>query len=385
MKPCFELADIIRRFVPSFVEQYHPPAFQQKTLEAITLCRTAALGGHKQRCTHCGHEHISYNSCRNRHCPKCQNKERELWIRQIKDILPKGRYFHVIFTLPASLNDLFMAHPKEMQDTLFQAAWQTLNQFACLPVYLGAKTGMIAVLHTWGQTLTLHPHLHCIVPCGGVDDKGQWVRGKKTDNRTPFLFPVTQMSGMFRGKFLSLASKKLKKKNDCKLPTIKEKYFNINIQPPFNQIDHLIKYLGRYTHKAAISNHRILSIDDQGVVFSYKDYREKAANQLKEMRLSGEEFLRRFCLHIQQKGFRKVRYFGLFSSANRNLLNSVRLAFGQPPVQARKKEKWKEVVREVWKYDPCLCPECKEGVMVIVEQILPWRRPPPSKNETILS
>jgi hypothetical protein len=384
MKPRFELADIIRRFGPSFTGQYHPPAFQQKTLEAITLCRTAALGGHKQMCTRCGHEHISYNSCRNRHCPKCQNKERELWIRQIRDILPEGRYFHVVFTLPSSLNGLFTAFQKEMQDILFRAAWQTLRQFAAIPVYLGAKTGMIAVLHTWGQTLTLHPHLHCIVPEGGVDDGGRRVRGKKTDNRSPFLFPVVQMSEVFRGKFLSLMSKKLKNKPGCRIPSVREKYFNINIQPPFNRIDHLINYLGRYTHKTAIGNHRIRSIDDQGVVFSYKDYRDRT-NPVKEMFLTGEEFLRRFCLHIQQKGFRKIRYFGIFSASNRHLLNSVRSAFDQPPVQPRKKEKWKEVVRQVWKYDPCLCPRCKEGVMVIVEQILPRRRPPPLKIETILS
>jgi hypothetical protein len=290
----------------------------------------------------------------------------------------------VIFTLPDSLNGLFLAYQKDMQEILFQAAWQTLRQFAGIPVYLGAKTGMIAVLHTWGQTLTLHPHLHCIVPSGGVDDSGSWVRGRKTNNRSPFLFPVTQMSRMFRGKFLCLMSKKLKHKPQCRIPSIREKYFNINIQPPFTNIDHLINYLGRYTHKTAISNHRIRNINCKGVVFSYKDYRDKT-NQVKEMFLTGEEFLRRFCLHIQYKGFRKIRYFGLFSAANRNLLNSVRMDFGQEPVPPRKKEKWKEVVREVWKYDPCLCPKCREGIMVTVELILPRRRPPPQEIKANIS
>jgi hypothetical protein len=382
MKPRFELADIIRCFGRDFTEHHHPPSFQQETLKTISLCRTAALGGHKQMCTHCGYMHISYNSCRNRHCPKCQNKERELWIRQIKDILPQGRYFHVVFTLPESLNGLFIAFQKEMQEILFKSAWETIEQFAASPVYLGAKTGMISVLHTWGQTLTLHPHLHCIIPAGGVDDSGQWVCGKKMDNRVPFLFPVVPLAKVFRGKFLSLMSKKLKNKPDCQIPSIKEKYFNINIQPPFTKIDHLINYLGRYTHKTAISNHRIRSIDNTNVIFSYKDYRDNA--KVKNMSLMGEEFLRRFCLHIQKKGFRKIRYFGIFAASNRNLLNAVRLAFAQPPVQPRKKERWKEVVRDVWKSDFFLCPQCKEGTMEIVERILPQERPPPLKKKTMV-
>jgi hypothetical protein len=345
MKPRYELADIIRRFGPSFAEQHHPDLHQQKVLEAVRLCRTAALGGHKERCTHCGHEHISYNSCRNRHCPKCQNREREMWIRQIREMLPPCRYFHVIFTLPSSLNGLFIAFQREMQDVLFQAAGQTLEQFAAIPAYLGAKTGMIAVLHTWGQTLTLHPHLRCIVPDGGIDDSGQWVRAKKADGRVPFLFPVIPMARVFRGKFLCLMSKTLKNRPGCRIPSIKEKYFNINIQPPFREIDHLINYLGRYTHKTAIGNYRIRNIDSRGVVFSYKDYRDKAS--LKEMFLTGEEFLRRFCLHIQQKGFRKIRYFGIFAASGRQRLNSVRLAFGLTPVLPRKKKNRKEDVRDI--------------------------------------
>jgi hypothetical protein len=380
MKPRFELADIIRCFSPAFEEQYHPPAFQQKTLEAISLCRTAALGGHKQMCTHCGHEHISYNSCRNRHCPECQNRERELWVRKIREMLPPCRYFHVIFTLPSFLNGLFIAFQREMQDVLFQAAGQTLEQFAAIPAYPGAQTGMIALLHTWGQTLTLHPHLHCIVPDGGIDGSGQWVRAKKTDGRSPFLFPVISMAGVFRGKFLCLMSKMLKNKPGCRIPSVRGKHFNINIQPPFREIDHLIGYPGRYTHKTAIGNHRIRNIDSRGVVFSYKDYRDRAC--IKEMFLTDEEFLRRFCLHIQQKGFRKIRYFGIFAASSRRRLNSVRLASGPATVQPRKKKNRKEDVRETGMYDPCLCPECGVGVMVTVGRIFPPGRPPPWMTPT---
>jgi hypothetical protein len=377
MKPRFELADVIRSFQQSFLACHNPNPFQQKVLENISLCRTAALGGHKQKCTHCDHEHISYNSCRDRHCPKCQNKERELWIQQIKDILPKGRYFHVIFTLPASLNQWFIAYKEEMQNILFQAAWQSLKQFA--DMHMEAKTGMIAVLHTWGQTLTLHPHLHCIVPDGAVNKKGEWVKGKETNNRSPFLFPVIPMSRVFRGKFLCLMSKMLKKKTNMKTPSIKEKSFNINIQPPFKKIDHLIEYLGRYTHKAAIGNHRIRNIDDDGVAFSYKDYRDKA--QVKEMLLTGEEFLRRFCLHIQKKGFRKIRYFGIFATSNRRLLSQIRITIEPNSPQSLKKKRWREIILEVWNADPYICPVCKTGTLVTVEIIAPRGRPPPRKMD----
>ena len=381
MRPRIELADVIRRFGHSFIDLHKPGYLQQKVLETISVCRTAALGGHKQKCTHCGHEHIYYNSCRNRHCPKCQNKEREVWIQQIKDILPKGRYFHVIFTLPASLNEGFITSQKEMQDILFQAAWQSLKQFADMQDYLGAKTGMIAVLHTWGQTLSLHPHLHCIVPEGGINQKGEWVKGKKTDKQSPFLFPVIPMARVFRGKFLSMMSKMWNKKTKGKIPSIREKHFNIHIQPPFKEIDHLIEYLGRYTHKTAISNHRIRDMDDVGVVFSYKDYRDNAT--VKEMFLTGEEFLRRFCLHIQEKGFRKIRYFGIFASANRKPLNQIRIALDQAPIQSdnkKNKKKWKEILRERWNYDPCICPQCNTGILVLVESMAPWGRPPPLNN-----
>ena len=380
MRPRFELADVILRFGPSFAARHNPLRFQQKVLRAISLCRTPALGGHKQKCSLCGHEHISYNSCRNRHCPKCQNMERESWIRQIKDMLPEGRYFHVIFTVPSSLNDRFISFQKEMQDILFRAAWQSIELFADMPAYLGAKTGMIAVLHTWGQTLTLHPHLHCIVPEGGLNTNGEWVKGKKTDNRSPFLFPAVPMSRVFRGKFLSLMSKMLKNKTDTKIPSIKEEYFNIHIQPPFAEIDGLINYLGRYTHKAAVTNHRIRNMDDEGVVFSYKDYKDNA--RVKEMFLAGEEFLRRFCLHIQKKGFRKIRYFGIFNSCNRRNLNQIRINSDQTPVQSPNKINRKEIIREAWNYDLCICPECGLGIMVTVEKTAFSGRPPPPNTDT---
>jgi hypothetical protein len=381
MKPKIELADIIRRFGSSFLERFHPDFHQQNVLNAILHCRTAEMGGHKQRCTHCGHEHISYNSCRNRHCPKCQNKERELWIRQIKDMLPKGNYFHVVFTLPDSLNGLFLAFTNEMQDILFHSAWETVRQFAAMPAYLGAQTGMIAVLHTWGQTLVLHPHLHCIVPDSGINANKQWVKGKMVENRSKFLFPVRQMSVVFRGKFLSEMSLFLKEKHHRKSPTIDKKAFNIFAKSPFNGIESVVKYLGRYTHKIAISNYRIKDIDDAGVLFSYKDYRENAKEKL--MYLSGEEFLRRFCLHIQGKGFRRIRYFGVFATSNRKLLNEIRTSLGQSSTGKRVKKKWIEVIREVYNRDPTVCPQCKTGIMETIFVYIQSRPPPCQQTEDI--
>lgn len=373
MKPLFELADVVRRFGTSFRGEYHSNSYQQNVLYQIQYCRTALMGGHVERCNHCGHEHISYNSCRNRHCPKCQNTNREVWIGQVSDFLPRGNYFHVVFTLPDSLNGLFLAFKDEMQNILFKSAWETIELFAANPAFLGAQTGMIAVLHTWGQTLTLHPHLHCIVPDSGVNCRGQWVKGKKVDNTTTFLFPVRQMSVVFRGKFLSAISRILKQKHEAKAPTVKEKAFNVYAKSPFAGLEGVIQYLGRYTHKIAISNHRIVDMDDQGVVFRYKDYKDRCKE--KKMYLSGTEFLRRFSLHIQNRGFRRIRYFGIFASANRPLLNEVRIALKQEPLAARVKKNWKENLQDIWHYDPELCPACKAGKMIIVAS-LPIRPPP---------
>ena len=200
MKPAFELAQIIDRFGNEFVQQHTPNAYVQRTLRAIQQCRTAALGGHVDQCDTCGHIRISYNSCRNRHCPKCQNTQREAWIEDRKaDLLPVP-YFHVVFTVPDSLNALFLHRAQILYNVLFRAAWETIAQFAFSS--LNAETGMIAVLHTWGQNLSLHPHLHCIVPGGGVDHKNQWKQVRMSVNGKIFLFPVKNMSMVFRGKFL---------------------------------------------------------------------------------------------------------------------------------------------------------------------------------------
>ena len=375
-----EISDVIRQFEEQYIEQYAPPPFVLKTFNALKNCRTAALGGHKLRCPDCDHEQISYNSCRNRHCPKCQGLEREIWIARTADIIPTTDYFHVVFTVPDSLNPLFLSHKNEMQDILFRSAWRTIEQFAVNPNYLGAETGMISILHTWGQTLMLHPHIHCIVPSGGIDYRNRWVRGKKVDNNSAFLFPVRQMALVFRGIFLSQMSLMLKKQK-CSAPSVKEKLFNVYAKQPFRSVESVIEYLGRYTHKIAISNYRIISVNEGTVTFGYKDYRDHGKQ--KTMTLSGVEFLRRFALHIQDKGYRRIRNYGIFSPAKRELLNQVRACFEQIPVSPFVRKHWKVVVLQKWSKNFCQCPKCKIGVMLIVETMNNYR-PPPGNQRTVL-
>jgi Putative transposase. len=375
-----EISDVIRQFEEQYIEQYDPPPFVLKTFNALKNCRTAALGGHKLRCPDCEHEQISYNSCRNRHCPKCQGLEREIWIARTADIIPTTDYFHVVFTVPDCLNPLFLSHKNEMQDILFRSAWRTIEQFAVNPNYLGAETGMISILHTWGQTLMLHPHIHCIVPSGGINYRNRWVRGKKVDNDTAFLFPVRQMALVFRGIFLSQMSLMLKKQK-CTAHSVKEKLFNVYAKQPFRSVESVIEYLGRYSHKIAISNYRIISINEGTVTFSYKDYRDQGKQ--KTMTLSGVEFLRRFALHIQDKGYRRIRNYGIFSPAKRELLNQVRACFEQIPVSPFVRKYWKVIVLQKWSKNFCQCPKCKIGVMLIVETMNNYR-PPPGNQRTVI-
>lgn len=362
------MSHVINRFLDSFREKHNPHPYVLDTLGLLARCRTAALGSHLDRCDHCGHEHVSYNSCRNRHCTKCQGRQREIWIGNIMEMLPPCGHFHVVFTLPGSLNPLFLSHKDLMQDILFRAAWKTIICFAADPAYLGAESGMIAVLHTWGQTLGLHPHLHCILPEGGIDRQGRWVKARHASNDSPFLFPVKKMGVVFRGIFLSMMSRALKKK-DVKVPTVAEKAFNVFAKRPFRSAHTIVEYLARYTHKVAISNSRIRQIDDRCVTFQYKDYRD---GRSKFMTLPGEEFLRRFSLHIQNKGFRKVRRYGIFSPSKRRLLEQAK-----KHIKAFTKEEWKTQDARTQMEEPDLCPACNKGRMRLFRMI-ESARPPPS-------
>lgn len=305
MQPQYEVADVLR-CLGEKIEQLGLNTWQLRALTAIKYCRTAALGGHIDACDACGNVTISYNSCRNRHCPKCQGKNREDWIMDRERELLPVPYFHVVFTLPEALNALAIHAPKYMYTLLFEAAWETLQKFGRAN---GVQMGMIAVLHTWGQNLCLHPHLHCIVPGGGVNKHGVWQNIRNDGN---FLFSVKALSKVFRGKYCE----KLKERNEHGYQLIQQdlwaKPWVVFAKRPFGDAKSVVEYLGRYTHKIAISNNRIKSIDDRTVTFEYKDYRQEGTK--KQMTLTHGEFIRRFALHILPKRFVKIRHYGILSS-----------------------------------------------------------------------
>jgi hypothetical protein len=370
LRPAFELAQVIDRHGREYIDLHHPNAYVRRTLSAIQRCRTASLGGHVDRCDQCGHVRISYNSCRNRHCPRCQNTGRETWIENRKrDLLPVP-YFHVVFTVPEKLNPIFLHHPGMMYNLLFSSCWDTLSQFSY--TRLQADTGMVAVLHTWGQNLSLHPHLHCVIPGGGIDYKDCWKQVPVSENGKFFLFDVKSMSRVFRGKFMT----RLKQKVLPEKSFIRELYktdWVVYSKEPFAGPASVVEYLGRYTHKVAMGNHRLLNITGEGVTFRWRDYRD---NKEKVMLLTGTEFLRRFCQHILPRGFVRIRHYGLLSATKRKLLRRVQQSFGITVCPASEKKHWKEICRQHLDYDPDLCPHCGKGKMITIERILPGRSPP---------
>lgn len=376
MQPRHEVAGILKKYGRSFKKQYKLPAHHLRTLRAIEQCRTAALGGHVDACTSCGQVRVSYNSCRNRHCPKCQGTNREQWLMDREAELLPVPYFHLVFTLPHALNKLCMHHPKAMYGILFKAAWQTVEGFGWNPKFLGAETGMISILHTWGQNLSLHPHLHCIIPGGGISATGKW---KKARNKGKWLFPVKDkgMSPVFRAKYMALLRQWAKKEKVPLDPKAIKKCFDHNwvvfARTAFNGPKGVMEYLGRYSHKIAIGNHRLMSIDQGKVSFKWKNY-----HTLKNgvMELDAHEFLRRFCLHILPKGFPRIRHYGFLASRGKaEKLKLARKAIDAPPPPAKEKCSWQQLSKERLGFDPEKCPHCG-GKMEEVETLLPQRGPP---------
>lgn len=380
MRPAFELAQVIERFGREFAQRYTPNGYILRTLHTIRSCRTASLGGHVDRCDTCGHIRVSYNSCRNRHCPKCQNTQREAWIENRKQDLLPVPYFHVVFTLPDKLNPLFLADSPGMYNLLFRSMWETMNQFFLTRLH--AEGGMIAVLHTWGQNLSLHPHIHCIIPGGGIGWKGQWKNITVSKNGRVFLFPVKALSQVFRGKLSSRLHQAYPQQTD-RIQAAWEHDWVVYTKEPFASPASVVEYLGRYTHKIAISNHRLLAINDQGITFRWRDYRN---NQQKIMTLDGIEFLRRFCQHILPSGFVRIRYYGLLSATRKEDFRNLQIGMGIPPSPVNKKKNrktWKEICRDYLKFDPDLCPHCKTGRMILLERFTPLRGPPLQYLKTI--
>jgi len=336
MRPALEVADVIREHGEAFLAKFGSTlgGTQKKALRDLALCRTAALGGHVERCLDCGHERIAYNSCRNRHCPKCQALVRARWLeREAEHLLPVP-YYHVVFTLPAELSDLARANPAILYDLLLQSAAATLRDVAANPQRLGAQLGVLMVLHTWGQNLHHHPHVHCVATGGGLscDSAGKMdARPRWVACRPGFFLPVRVLSRVFRGKFLAgvrqahvarqlvfpgaLATLADKDAFAHWLAPLYAKEWVVYAKPPFGGPEQVLKYLARYTHRVAISNHRLVKLEDGQVTFRYKDY--AAAHRHKTMTLSTDEFLRRFVQHILPKGFVKVRHYGLLANRQR--------------------------------------------------------------------
>jgi predicted Zn-ribbon and HTH transcriptional regulator len=331
VRPALEVADIFRAFGPAWrrANAGHVSLDQLKVMSAIERCRTAALGGHVARCEKCAHTHIAYNSCRNRHCPKCQGAAAREWLAARQAELLPVPYFHVVFTLPAPISDIAYHNKAVIYGILFKAAAETLITIAADPKHLGARIGTTAVLHTWGSALTHHPHVHMIVPGGGISIDGErWV-----SCRPNFFLPVRVLSRLFRRLFLEKLivaheDGRLRFFNDLVrlqnheafadyLQPLRKIDWVVYAKPPFGGPEAVLAYLSRYTHRVAIANSRLIASDDNGVTFKWKDYRAKGRARHKTMTLPAHEFIRRFLIHVLPQGFHRIRHYGLFANGGR--------------------------------------------------------------------
>jgi len=393
-----ELADIFRLHGAEFRRQNlsRLSGSQFRVLSALEKCRTAALGGHLWQCDQCGAQKISYNSCRNRHCPKCQSLDKERWLEERRSELLPVPYFHLVFTLPHELNAFAQIHPQWLYDLLFRCASATLLEIAADAKHLGAKIGILAVLHTWSQKLTLHPHLHCIVPGGGLSVDGRWVRSRKR-----FFLPVRVLASLFRGKVLAalkeahqagqlhlqgpLASYQDEGTFAGLLSTLYAKPWVVYSKPPFGGPEQVLAYLARYTHRVAITNQRLLRLEGDHVAFTWKDYAHGGVQR--EMSLPAGEFIRRFLLHVLPDRFVRIRYYGLLANRRRQEnLALCRQLLGHTPlpkVLLAAEPSWQELLQRITGIDPTLCPTCGQGQLHLVQAVPPSRdnqhpaRPPP--------
>jgi hypothetical protein len=349
-RPRYEVADVVRAYGAEFLRTHATSPVQRRVLRAIARCRTASLGGHVEACQSCGHTRIAYDSCRNRHCPKCQGAARARWMAAEQAMLLPVDYFHVVFTLPHTLTPLIRVNPRELYALLFRAAAATLQAFAHDPKHLGGEPGITMVLHTWGQTLTEHVHVHCVVTGGGLSlDQSHWISVRRKRRRRPFLFPVKALSKVFRGKYLAALARlrrrgQLRFTGQCAgladsepwhslLTTLQHTKWVVYAKPPFGGPERVLKYLSRYTHRVAISNRRLLFVGDGIVRFTWKDYANHDAH--KEMTLPAAEFLRRFLLHVVPHGFTRIRHYGIVANRHREQkLRRCRELLGVPPVAA---------------------------------------------------
>jgi hypothetical protein len=370
-RPTFEVADIVQQQGERFVDRHRKwLSYQQlNVLRAIGRCRTSALGGHLDACPRCGQQAISYNSCRNRHCPKCQAQARQRWLTARELELLNASYFHVVLTLPHQLNPLVRQNAALLYNLLFAASAKTLLEVAADTKHLGAEIGFFSILHTWGQNLMLHPHVHCVVPFGGLSaDHQSWVHP-----RYPFFLPVRVLSRVFRGKFVAGLKRAFRRKLfqlkgelqqlaypkgfAAFLRTLFREDWVVYAKPSFGGAESVLRYLGRYTHRVAISNHRLLNVDDDSVTFRWKDYAH--GNKQRKMTLTAIEFLRRFVQHVLPRGFVRIRYFGFLANRSRaHLLPLCRQLHGSAPLNMSSQQSAIQSTA-TW-----LCPRC--GSMMVI-------------------
>ena len=384
-----EVGDIFRSYGTAYRRRYKLRTAALKVMSALERCRTSALGGHVDVCESCGVLRNSYNSCRNRHCPKCQGLARERWlIARKKELLPVS-YFHVVFTIPDVLNRLALVNQQLVYDILFKAASETLLDLGRDPQHIGADIGLIAILHTWGQNLMDHPHVHCIVPGGGLSKDGQrWIFPRKAKADKPFFIHVNVLSDLFKKKFLHYLNQaykngELKFVGEIELlgspqafQGLLDKLYSIKwvsyCKRPFGGPKQVIEYLGRYTHRVAISNYRIQKMEDGKVSFKWRDYRDN--NREKIMTLDAFEFIRRFLLHVLPKGYCKIRYYGLLSNRHKSSKlkrsKEVLCVCKHEEAAAEPSLDWADLIFQLTGKDPRICPECGQGRMVRL-QILP--------------
>jgi len=369
------LATVIDRFLPVLNAKTKLPSHSLRCLDAIQKCRTPYMGGHVEACSSCGVIRTAYNSCRNRHCPQCGAIDKEKWIvAREADLLPV-KYFHVVFTVPDKLNELFLHHKALMYNLLFTTVWEVMKGFGGNDRWAGGKMGMTAILHSWGQNLRYHPHLHLIVPAGVLLHDGKW---KHARSRGKYLFPVKSLSDVFRSQFVA-ALRELRKEGLLSLPIptgLFAKPWVVFAKRPFGGPEQVIKYLSRYTHRTAISNNRILNVSDETVSFSWKDYR--ANNKMQVTTLRGEEFLRLFCQHISPHGFTRIRHYGFLSSAakGKSLLKIRASLRVRAPASKPKDKSWQEIVFERMGIKPGIC-KCCGGKMVLIQKFQNHFRSPP--------
>jgi hypothetical protein len=394
MKQSLEVADIFRTYGPAYreVHGHEMPLRHFRAMRAIEVCRTAELGGHLDQCDHCGALRISYNSCRNRHCPKCQCLEKERWLEaREKDLLPTS-YFHVVFTLPQGLRPLALRNQKVLYTLLFKTVSETLTELARDSKHLGAEIGFMAILHTWSQTLIDHPHLHCLVSGGGLSlDGKRWICSKKD-----FFIPVQMLSSLFRGKFLD-GLKREYEAGELKFPgqiedlkeapafkrfltTLYHQAWVVYCKPPLKHSGKVMDYLGRYTHRVALSNDRLVKLEGNHVTFRWRDSADH--NKIKLLTLKAFEFIRRFLLHVLPDQFVKIRYYGIMSHRSRKakLSRCKKLLGMEIPEESREvpKETWQDLLTRITGIDPRVCPYCGKGKMIQRETLLPQHngRPP---------